>query len=98
MRVLKWIVDRVNNRVEARETPLGLFPYLKDLDREGLNIPEERLEKLFEVNPQDWQKELEDIEKFLSQFGKHLPQEIHQELNKMGKDIRAVETVKGAHG
>ncbi|HHT9155481.1 MAG TPA: phosphoenolpyruvate carboxykinase (GTP) [Candidatus Tripitaka sp. YC43] len=98
MRVLKWIVDRVNNRVEARGTPLGLFPYLKDLDREGLNIPEERLEKLFEVNPQDWQKELEDIEKFLGQFGNHLPQEIHQELNKMGKDLRAMEMIKGSHG
>lgn len=81
IRVLKWIVERVNNRVGAKETPLGYVPHLRDLDLEGLNIPNEKFEKLFEINPQDWQQELEDIEKFLSQFGKHLPQEIRQEFN-----------------
>ncbi len=81
IRVLKWIVDRVNNRVDARETPLGLVPHLRDLEMEGLNIPNERLEKLFEVNPKEWQKELADIGKFLGQFGKHLPEEILQENN-----------------
>lgn len=83
IRVLKWIVDRVNNRVGAEETPLGYVPHLEDLDLEGLDIPKGSLEKLFEINPQDWQQEVEDIEKFLIQFGGHLPQEIWQEFNTM---------------
>ena len=32
IRALKWIIDRVNNRVEAKETPIGLVPHQKDLD------------------------------------------------------------------
>jgi len=81
VRVLKWIVDRVNNRVDAKETPLGYVPHLRDLDLKGLDIPKGKLEKLFEINPQDWQQELEDVEKFLNQFGSHLPQEIRQEFD-----------------
>ncbi|MEW6456438.1 MAG: phosphoenolpyruvate carboxykinase (GTP) [Acidobacteriota bacterium] len=83
IRVLKWIADRINNRVDAKETPLGLIPHLGDLDLGGLNISNDKLKKLFEINPSEWQQELEDIEKFLGQFGNHMPQEIWQEFNDM---------------
>ena len=79
IRVLKWILDRVNNKVEAQKTPIGLIPRLKDLELSGLNIPPQQLDKLFEINPQEWQSELQDIEKFLGQFSGRLPQEILQE-------------------
>lgn len=87
IRVLKWIVDRVNNRVGAKETPLGLIPHLQDLDLDRLNIPKERMQMLFEINPPDWQGEVEDIEKFFRQFGQHLPQEIWQEFNNMKQKL-----------
>jgi phosphoenolpyruvate carboxykinase (GTP) len=78
MRVMKWIVDRVNGRSGARETALGYVPDLKDLNMQGLNIPSNRLEKLFEVKPAEWQDEVKDIKKFLDQFGRHIPYEISQ--------------------
>src|SRR3989338_5185486 len=37
IRVIKWIIDRVNNKVGAKETPIGLIPDLKDLELNGLN-------------------------------------------------------------
>jgi phosphoenolpyruvate carboxykinase (GTP) len=82
-RVLKWIVDRVNNRVGVRETPLGLVPNIKDLTLEGLSIPADRLEKLFEINPSEWQPELREIKEFLSQFRRHIPYEIWQEFDRL---------------
>ncbi|MBM3249175.1 MAG: phosphoenolpyruvate carboxykinase (GTP) [Candidatus Omnitrophica bacterium] len=88
IRVLKWIVDRVNNNVSAKSTPLGLFPNLKDLNCEGLNIPQDKLEKLFEIKPQEWQAELEDIKKFLDQFGNRLPLEIRQEFEKLADRLK----------
>jgi phosphoenolpyruvate carboxykinase (GTP) len=78
IRVLKWIIDRVNNRVSARETPLGLVPHLKDVDMTGLDIPKEKMENLFAINPGEWQQELHEINTFLSQFGDHLPMEIRK--------------------
>ena len=85
IRVLKWIVDRVNGRVNARETPLGLIPHLADLNLEGLNIPEERMAMLFAVDPGGWRAELEDIRKFLEQFGDRMPAEIWQEYGRLAK-------------
>lgn len=79
IRVMKWIIDRIYGRVGAKETPIGLMPYLKDLEVQGLNIPQGNLERLFEVKPSDWKAELDDIQKFLDQFGEHTPAEIRQE-------------------
>ncbi|MDI7258544.1 MAG: phosphoenolpyruvate carboxykinase (GTP) [Thermodesulfobacteriota bacterium] len=87
IRVLKWIVDRVHNRIEARETPLGFFPHWKDLDLDGLNIAKESLEKLFDVNPAEWQSELQDIREFFEKFGNHLPREIWQEYHTLVNQI-----------
>ena len=87
IRVLKWILDRVNNQVEAQKTPIGLIPRLKDLDLSGLNIPARQLDKLFEVNPEEWQEELRDIEKFLSQFSGRLPKEILQECQALKEQL-----------
>jgi len=79
IRVFKWIVDRVSNRTQAKETPLGLIPYPEDLDSEGLDIPKDKLRKLFEVKFEEWQSELNDVKRFFNQFGERLPEEMLQE-------------------
>jgi len=88
IRVLKWIIDRVNNRASAKETPLGNVPFLQDLDMTGLDIPKERMEMLFAVNPAEWKPELADIQKYLSQFGSRLPKEIQDEYKKLEKSLK----------
>jgi phosphoenolpyruvate carboxykinase (GTP) len=81
IRILRWVIDRVNGRAGAKETPLGLIPDLKDFPLEGLDIPRENMQKLFEINTSEWQPELQGIKKFLSQFGQHIPYEIWQGFN-----------------
>jgi phosphoenolpyruvate carboxykinase (GTP) len=83
IRVLKWIIERVNNNVKAIETPVGLVPNIKDLNLEGLNIPKEKLEKLFEVKLEDWSGELKEVQGFLDQFGSRMPAEIWKEYEKI---------------
>lgn len=83
IRVLKWIIDRVDNKVGARPSPLGLIPKLEDLNLEGLNISKEKLEKLFEIDLPVWRAELEDVRKFLGQFDSRMPKEIWEELKNL---------------
>jgi phosphoenolpyruvate carboxykinase (GTP) len=87
IRVLKWIIERVNNRIEAKETPIGFVPYLKDLNLEGLNIPENELKKLTSINMEDWCGEVKEIKDFLEQFGKHIPEEIWRQYQALAKHI-----------
>lgn len=87
IRVLKWIIDRINNRVGAKETPIGLLPHIEDLELSGLDISREDMEKLFSIDKEEWKTELEDIRSFFSQFGERLPRELWEEFKKLEKAL-----------
>ena len=89
IRALKWIVERTarSDQEGARETPIGLVPEKNSFETTGLNLPAENLQKLFAVNHEEWQAELEDARNFLSQFGNRLPPEIWDEFNQMQKAV-----------
>ncbi|HLD82843.1 MAG TPA: phosphoenolpyruvate carboxykinase (GTP) [Candidatus Omnitrophota bacterium] len=79
LRVLEWILDRCNNKVKARESSIGYLPYTSDIDLTGLHLPNGTLEKLLEIDKEEWSYELKEIKKFFVQFKKGLPEELWQE-------------------
>jgi phosphoenolpyruvate carboxykinase (GTP) len=79
-RVLKWVFDRCDEKVDVRETPIGLLPVDGGLDLDGLDISAEDLATLFAVDPEAWKAELPSIEEHLNQFGDKLPQGLREEL------------------
>jgi len=72
-RVIKWMVERIKGKVGAKKTPVGLMPHLSDFDQSGLSLPQGTMEKLFEVDRAEWEKEAAEIEAFYAQFGDKLP-------------------------
>ncbi|MFH0985987.1 MAG: phosphoenolpyruvate carboxykinase domain-containing protein, partial [Candidatus Omnitrophota bacterium] len=87
IRVIKWIIDRIEGKAGAKETPIGLIPEMNDFDLSGLNIQREAVEKLFAVDPAEWTEELQEIEKYLQQFGPHMPDPIWQEYRKLAEKL-----------
>jgi phosphoenolpyruvate carboxykinase (GTP) len=81
-RVIKWIVDRVNGRAGARETPAGFVPRPEDLALDGLDVPRRDLAELLSVDLADpaWREEVDDIGRLFGQFGDRLPREMWSEL------------------
>ncbi|MCL6431668.1 MAG: phosphoenolpyruvate carboxykinase (GTP) [Anaerolineae bacterium] len=79
VRVLKWIVERVQGKADGAETPIGFVPTPGSLDLEGLDLPPETMEELLWVDRDAWQQELAEQKRFFEQFGERLPQEIWQE-------------------
>ena len=79
VRVLKWMVDRIEGRARATETPIGNVPEPSSLTLDGLSIPRETLDELLRVDPGDWMKEDEAIAKFFEKFGDRLPSPLCQE-------------------
>lgn len=88
IRVLKWIIGRVKNKVGAEENFAGLAPSVSDLDLSGLSIPVEKIRSILEVNAVEWKDEVSGIKNFLEQFGSHLPKEIWNEYLEMEKKVR----------
>jgi phosphoenolpyruvate carboxykinase (GTP) len=89
LRVLKWIVDRVRGRVDARETPIGLLPKVGDLDLNGLDIPNDQLTEALAVKPREWVTELGLQEKFFASIGETLPPELEAQLEAVRTGIEA---------
>ncbi len=83
MRVLKWIIDRVHNRVGAQEGPVGLMPYYKDLDFTGLDYTEEKFKELMAIDKNEGLKDTEDQQKYFRPFveQQRLPKEFISELS-----------------
>jgi phosphoenolpyruvate carboxykinase (GTP) len=79
LRVLKWIIDRVNGRGEAVETPIGYIPTPNALDLGGLDLSKATLEKLLHIDRAAWQEEAEAIAEFFKKFGDRLPKELWDE-------------------
>ena len=75
-RVLKWIVERLEGKAEAEETPIGLVPAAGSLDLSGIEVSAEDLEDALKVDATEWAEENELIEEWLDNFGESLPQAI----------------------
>ncbi|HNX81446.1 MAG TPA: phosphoenolpyruvate carboxykinase (GTP) [Candidatus Omnitrophota bacterium] len=88
LRVLEWIIDRCNKKVDAVETPIGYVPKVGDIDLTGLDLPRESLLKLLEVNAEGWNEELKSIKVFFDTFGKDLPKELWQEYKELAKRLK----------
>ena len=58
MRVLRWIVDRVQGRTHGRETPIGWVPRYEDIDWSGLEFSRKVFDELMEVDSMAWRQEV----------------------------------------
>ncbi len=88
MRVLNWIVDRCDGKVDAVESEIGYLPELKDIDTTDLDISEADLKELLSVDKAVWMEDVEDQEKYFAQFGDRLPAEIKTELETLKNNLK----------
>src|SRR5438477_2412051 len=58
MRVLQWIVRRVDGRAQGIETPFGIAPRYEDLEWTGLDFTRAQYEQVTSIDPAAWKTEL----------------------------------------
>ncbi len=88
-RVLSWIVERVEGRVEADETPIGNRPKDGDIYIDGLDLDEQQLAELFEVDPDSWLAECDLTEEYFDKFGDKVPAALRDELAELRRQLEA---------
>jgi len=80
-RVLKWVVERIEGKVDAVDTPIGLVPAEGTLDISGLAMTEEQLLEATRFDAEEWRGELPGIEEWYARFGEALPASLRTELD-----------------
>jgi phosphoenolpyruvate carboxykinase (GTP) len=75
MRVLKWIVDRVNGHGYAIESPLGWMPRYEDVNWKGLDFNDDRFQELMTVTKSSGNMEAHAHEELFDRFYDRLPKE-----------------------
>jgi phosphoenolpyruvate carboxykinase (GTP) len=88
LRILEWILDRCNSKVEAVKTPVGYVPRPQDLDLTGLNISRDALQRLLDIDRFEWIQEMESQKEFLKMFGNRLPRELWAEWEAQNKRLQ----------
>jgi phosphoenolpyruvate carboxykinase (GTP) len=89
MRVLAWILARVENKVGAIETPVGLSPSYGDLNWDGISLSSDQFKKSIAVNADDWKLELELHQELFDKLSERLPKEIFETRTKIENRFQA---------
>ncbi len=88
IRVMKWILDRANNRCDAVETPIGFIPQPDDINISGLALDKTTMRELCDIQPSGWQEEWKDVGDFLNSFGERLPTALKNQHHKIAQELR----------
>ena len=82
LRVLEWILNRCDGKVDAKETAIGYVPYAEDINIEGLEgeVSLDTLKSILEVDASLWIEETKGIEEFYAKFGDKIPATLVNEL------------------
>jgi phosphoenolpyruvate carboxykinase (GTP) len=88
-RVLKWIFERCDGKVHAKETPIGRIPDTADIDTSGLEVSAANLAELLGVDIEGWQAEVPLVKEHFAHFGSHLPEGLNLELKALEERLLA---------
>jgi phosphoenolpyruvate carboxykinase (GTP) len=80
-RVLKWVVERLEGRAGAVETPIGHVPTVDGLDVDGLDVTPEQLARALAVDADEWRAELPLIQEWFDKIGDKVPTTLLTELD-----------------
>lgn len=88
LRVLLWILNRVEGKVDAVETPIGYLPKPEDIDLTGLEgeVTLDTIKGLLSIEKDVWAQEVKEQDEFLSRFDR-LPAEIKAEYEALVKRL-----------
>ncbi|MEY2492187.1 MAG: phosphoenolpyruvate carboxykinase [Verrucomicrobiota bacterium] len=88
MRVLKWIIDRSENRAGGSESAIGHIPRARDLDLNELpGVSAEQIVALLSINTEEWRDELAAHGKFFDSLGGVVPDELQKQRQKLAERL-----------
>ncbi len=76
MRVLKWVIDRLEGTARGTNTPFGVTPSYADLNWKGLDFDANKFKQITRFDSALWAHELQLHQNLFDTLHHHLPQEL----------------------
>jgi phosphoenolpyruvate carboxykinase (GTP) len=89
MRVLKWMIDRIEGAGQGQDNVMGITPRYEDLNWTGLSFSAQEFDKVTSIDKAAWLKEMELHAELFEQLRHHLPQELEATKASIEKRLAA---------
>jgi phosphoenolpyruvate carboxykinase (GTP) len=89
LRVLQWIIGRVEGEAGAAHTPIGALPRVGDIQLDGLALTDEARAKLFGFDRDGWREEFASIGRYLDEYGARMPEALLRERRLIADELAA---------
>jgi phosphoenolpyruvate carboxykinase (GTP) len=89
MRVLKWMIDRIEGKVSGDKHAFGISPSYQELNWEGLAFTPEQFKQVIDIDLPAWEKELQLHHELFQQLEHRLPVELKQTKAQIEKRLAA---------
>jgi phosphoenolpyruvate carboxykinase (GTP) len=89
MRVLKWMIDRIEGKVQGEQHVFGISPTYEELNWEGLPFTQAQFEQVIGIDLPAWEKELELHHELFQQLEHRLPPELKATKAEIEKRLAA---------
>ncbi|AGW92453.1 phosphoenolpyruvate carboxykinase (GTP) [Cupriavidus sp. DF5525] len=87
MRVLSWMIDRVEGKGQGAEHMFGTTPRYEDLNWNGVEFSPAQFEQVTSIDRDAWQKELALHDELFTQLKHNLPQALAETRVALGKRL-----------
>jgi phosphoenolpyruvate carboxykinase (GTP) len=75
MRILKWVVEKIQGKSNAVESPIGWMPHYDDIDWKGLDFTKQQFDSIMQIDREAWKKELSEHAELFERMYDRLPKE-----------------------
>ncbi|MDB5967230.1 MAG: phosphoenolpyruvate carboxykinase, partial [Polaromonas sp.] len=89
MRVLKWMVDRIEGSAAGKENVFGVSPSYEELNWTGLDFSAEQFKTVTSIDKAAWLKEMELHTELFKQLEHHLPKALSDTKASIEKRLAA---------
>jgi phosphoenolpyruvate carboxykinase (GTP) len=89
MRVLAWILQRVDGKGAAEEHVFGYSPRYEDLQWHGLDFSPEAYRAITAIDPEQWREELRLHDELFDKLAARLPRELRTARQSLEKKLAA---------
>lgn len=89
MRVLKWMIERIEGRASGQEHALGVTPSYADLHWQGLDFSAEQFAKVTSFDAAQWRDELALHQELFDKLAQRLPAELVQTKDALAQRLAA---------